>query len=129
MVAHVHGSAACSGDTTSTADDSHTDVVASSEGGSGAATPTDDGLTFPCDALREWADVPCCARYLRARQWDVAKAVAMLQATLEWRHSFFGGGDLCGKRALLWFDLEALRGEMSGGKMHVSGGTYVSAVA
>ena len=34
-----------------------------------------------------------------------------------------------GKRALLWFDLEALRGEMSGGKMHVSGGACVGAVA
>jgi len=32
-----------------------------------------------------WCSDACVCRYLRARQWDVAKAAALLQATLEWR--------------------------------------------
>lgn len=33
-------------------------------------------------------DDACLARYLRARSGDVAKAAAMLSATLEWRREF-----------------------------------------
>ena len=35
-----------------------------------------------------WADLPTCARYLRARDQNLQKATAMLRATLKWRRDF-----------------------------------------
>jgi polyribonucleotide 5'-hydroxyl-kinase len=49
-------------------------------------------------------------RYLRARQWDFAKAEAMLRATLDWRLSFK-------PHALTWADVER---EAATGKLFVS---------
>jgi hypothetical protein len=37
------------------------------------------------DTQKEWCDAPCLCRYLRARQWDLAKAELMLRNSLRWR--------------------------------------------
>ena len=59
-----------------------------------------------------WATERCCARYLKARNGDLAKATAMLKATLAWRHSF-GVAQLAGHR-------ETIRRESATGKARVS---------
>ena len=40
------------------------------------------------DRERYWASPACLLRYLRARQWKVAKALPMFKDTIEWRRSF-----------------------------------------
>eukprot|EP00667_Euglena_gracilis_P015778 EG_transcript_16452 len=46
-----------------------------------------DALGVPKD-LAEWADDACLYRYLRARQLNVDKAMAMLENSLKWRQEF-----------------------------------------
>ena len=37
------------------------------------------------EKTRQWADDACLCRFLRAREWDVAKAGEMLSVALKWR--------------------------------------------
>ena len=39
------------------------------------------------DRERYWASPACLLRYLRARQWKVAKALPMFKDTIEWRYT------------------------------------------
>ncbi|CAM9478645.1 unnamed protein product [Laminaria digitata] len=59
-------------------------------------------------------DDACLARYLRARSGDVAKAAAMLSATLEWRREF-------GLPQVLKDEVNVIAKENSTGKVYVSG--------
>jgi hypothetical protein len=39
------------------------------------------------DNIREWCTDACLVRYLRARNWDLAKAESMIRETIKWRTS------------------------------------------
>lgn len=45
-------------------------------------------LSSSCPAVQEWCNSNTLRRYLVAREWNVARAAAMLRSTLTWRQQF-----------------------------------------
>lgn len=73
-----------------------------------AVAPPEDDPAFPIDDA-------CCRRYLRAREWDLAKATKMLEETVAWRKDF-------GVASLVEDKFPTLELECATGKTYVSPG-------
>ncbi len=55
-------------------------------------------LSTSCAAVQDWCNVNTLKRYLVARDWNKAKAAAMLRSTLTWRQQFQ-------PQAITWSDI------------------------
>mmetsp|Transcript_12850 Transcript_12850/g.34604 ORF Transcript_12850/g.34604 Transcript_12850/m.34604 type:complete len:243 (+) Transcript_12850:397-1125(+) len=73
-----------------------------------------DSIPDLTEAERKWLDDRCLLRYLRARDFKLEKAFAMISATLKWRKEF-------GVVDVMMGDLASVKKESESGKMYVRG--------
>ena len=79
------------------------------------AARLEEGRVLEGPELQRWGDVRCQLRYLRARGWDVEKALALLRGTVAWRQEY--GPQLSSSR----MERELLRREVASQKMYIAG--------